>query len=238
MSQPKIAIVTGAGSGIGRDTAVLLAEAGYDLALAARTESALRDTAEMIGEEFEGRRETLVVPTDLTDPDAVRNLIGRTLERFERVDALANVAGSAPLGPIEAITAESWRACVDTNLSSVVLTTAAIWPTLQRQKAGVVVNVSSLASVDPFPGFSMYAAAKIGVNMFTHCTAQEGKRHGIRAVAVAPGAVETAMLRQNFDEKTIPADKTLDPSVIAGVIRDCITGTRDFKPGETIVLAN
>lgn len=236
MSEPKTAIITGAGSGIGRDTAVLLAEAGYHVTLVARTESALHETAHMIHEEFDGRWDALVVPTDLTDPDAIRAMVDQTLERFGRIDALANVAGSAPLGPIHEIDHDAWRACVDTNLTSVVLTTAAVWPIFQQQKQGVIVNVSSMSSIDPFPGFAMYAAAKIGVNMFTLCTAREGKRYGVRAVAVAPGAVETAMLRQNFNEKVIPGDKTLDPAIVAGVIRDCIVGDRDFKPGETIVL--
>lgn len=236
MNESKTAIVTGAGSGIGRDTAVLLAEAGYHVTLVARTESKLDETARMIDEESKGKTGALAVPTDLTDADAIRRMVEKTLERFGRIDALANVAGSAPMGPIHEIDRDTWRACVDTNLTSVVLTTAAVWPTFEKQKHGTIVNVSSLASIDPFPGFSMYAAAKIGVNMFTQCTAREGKRYGVRAVAIAPGSVETAMLRQNFDEKMIPGDKTLDPAIVAGMIRDCITGDRDFKPGETIVL--
>jgi NAD(P)-dependent dehydrogenase (short-subunit alcohol dehydrogenase family) len=80
----------------------------------------------------------------------------------------------------------------------------------------------------------MYASAKAAVNMFTLCTAREGAAIGVRAVALAPGAVETSMLRGLFDEKAIPHDKTLTPEQVATVIRDCLTGARRFTSGETI----
>lgn len=235
MSESKVAIVTGAGSGVGRDTALLLCEAGFAVALVGRTESKLRETAALIENECDGAR-TLAVAADLCDAEAPQRVVERVLDAFGQVDALVNVAGAAPLQPIERITPEAWRQNVDINLSAPVLLTAAIWPAFKRQKSGVVVNVSSMASIDPFPGFSIYAAAKTGLNMFTRTTADEGRKIGVRAVAVAPGAIETPMLRQNFSEKVIPADKALDPAVVAGVIRDCITGARDFKPGEVIVL--
>ena len=83
-----------------------------------------------------------------------------------------------------------------------------------------MVNVSSMASIDPFPGFATYAAAKIGV----------------KAVAVAPGAVETPMLRSMFNEQMIPKDKALSPEQVAKIITDCITGERAFTSGETIAV--
>jgi len=95
---------------------------------------------------------------------------------------------------------------------------------------------SSMAAFDPFRGFNMYGAAKAAVNLFTKATADEGKRINLNAVAVGPGAVETDMLRDNFSEKAIPKDMTLDPAEVAAVLRDCITGDRDFEPGETILL--
>ena len=116
--------------------------------------------------------------------------------------------------------------------------TAMVWPTFRERGGGIIVNVSSMASVDPFPGFSIYAAAKTGLNMFTQVTADEGKTLGISAVAVAPGAVETPMLRSLFDEQTIPVENTLPPQRIADVICDCITGDRSFESGETILVKN
>ncbi len=230
MAEEKIAILTGAGSGIGRAVAVRLGAAGYCVVLVSRSREMLEQTAELV------QGDTFVYPADVSEPDAVGMLVEDVMASFGRVDALVHVAGFAELMPIDKITPEHWRKTVDVNLGAAVLLTAAVWPTFTEQRSGVVVNVSSMASIDPFPGFATYAAAKIGVNMFTKCTASEGEAIGVRAVAVAPGAVETPMLRSMFDEAMIPADKVLDPHVVADVICDCVTGERAFENGETILL--
>jgi NAD(P)-dependent dehydrogenase (short-subunit alcohol dehydrogenase family) len=235
----KVAIVTGAGSGVGRETALLMADAGYAVVLVARTESTLEETAEYVRAEAAGASVTLVRPTDVSDSAAVAELVADTLAEFDRIDALANCAGSAPLQPIEKITDEVLEAALAVNLKSVVYLTRACWPTFRKQKnagGAAICNVSSMASLDPFPGFNVYAAAKAGVNLFTKATADEGKKINVTAAAVAPGAIETPMLRENFPAKAIPESKTLDPLLVAGVIRDVLTGQRDFKPGETISL--
>lgn len=239
MIQRQTALITGAGSGIGRATAVLLAECGYDLALMARTESALRKTAELAGEraaEADRDIRTLVTPGDVTRPEDCRRVVDEAAEHLGGIDALANVAGAAPRLPIEEVTEDVWRRCIDTNLSAIIYLITASWPVFARQRRGIVVNVSSLASIDPFPGFGIYASAKAGVNMFTKCMAREGEPIGLQAVAVAPGAVETPMLREIFDESIIPKHMALAPTDVAAVIRDCIIGKRRFEPGETIVL--
>jgi NAD(P)-dependent dehydrogenase (short-subunit alcohol dehydrogenase family) len=228
-------MVTGAGSGVGREAAMLLAAEGYDTALVGRTESKLQDTANQIKRESK-RAVCEVLPVDLADAAATAGLVDRVLDRLGRIDALANVAGFAPLMPIERVTADVWRECIDANLSYVVQLTAAVWPVMSRQRGGVIVNVSSMSSVDPFPGLAIYATAKAGLNMFTRCTAREGSEVGIKAVAIAPGAIETPMLRSLFDQTALPPDKTLDPIVVGRLIRDCITGRRDFEPGQTIQL--
>ncbi len=230
MADDKITIVTGAGSGIGRASAVRLGAAGYCVVLVSRRRDKLEETAELVD------GETFVYPADLSESDAIKTLVEDVLTSFGRIDALINVAGHAELLSIDQITPEHWRRTIDINLTAAVLLTAAVWPTFKAQESGVVVNVSSMASIDPFPGFSTYAAAKIGLNMFTQCTAQEGEAIGVKAVAVAPGAVETPMLRSMFDEQMIPVDKTLDPAEIAQVICQCVTGERTFKNGETILL--
>ncbi len=235
MSEAPTAIVTGAGSGIGRSTALLLAESGYACVLVGRTESKLRETAEMVAAESPEAK-TLVHPADVSDESAIKGVIDATLAAFDHIDAIANVAGYAPLGPIARLETDEYRKCLAINLDPVVFITRAAWPTFKQQKRGVVVNVSSMASVDPFTGFNVYGAAKAAVNIFTKATADEGKRINLKAVAVGPGAVETPMLRGNFSEKAIPTDMTLDPAEVAAVIRDCITGTRDFEPGETILM--
>ncbi|NBC10627.1 MAG: SDR family NAD(P)-dependent oxidoreductase [Planctomycetes bacterium] len=237
MSEKKIAIVTGAGSGIGRSTALLLAEAGYTTVLVGRTESKLEETAKLIAEESPDAQ-TMVHAADVTDEEAVQALIDAVVEKHERIDVIANVAGYAPLGPIARLETDEYRKCLAANLDSVVFMTRAAWPVFKKQKSGFIANVSSMASVDPFTGFNVYGAAKAGVNLFTKATADEGKRIKLNAVAVGPGAVETEMLRDNFSEKAIPKDMTLDPAEVAAVIRDCITGDRDFERGETILLAS
>lgn len=226
------AIVTGAGSGIGRSTAKLLSNTGYDIVLVGRTLSKLEETAaDLAGN-------SLCVDADIANPAECERIIRQSLDQFSRIDAIANVAGNAPSLPISESTAENWRACIDTNLTAIVHLTAQAWPTFTAQQSGVIVNVSSLASIDPFPGFAMYASAKAGVNMFTKVTAREGEAVGVKAFSVAPGAVETPMLRSLFDESMIPKENTLSPDAIAQVIVDCIIGKRDSDNGHTIQVPN
>ncbi len=230
MSENKIAIVTGAGSGIGRAVAQRLGFDGYCVVLVSRRREMLEQTAESVD------GDTFVYPADVADPDAVTMLIEDVIASFGRIDVLVHAAGYAEVLPIEEVTLEHWRKTIDINLSAAVMLTNAVWPTFKEQNAGMIVNVSSMASIDPFPGFATYAAAKIGLNMFTQCTASEGEPINVKAVAVAPGAVETPMLRSMFDESMIPEDKTLTPEAVAEVICDCITGEQAFTNGQTIVL--
>ncbi len=232
--QPTV-IITGAGSGIGRSAALLLAEAGYACVLAGRTAEKLSETASMVLEESP-QAQLLIYPADVSSEVAVQGLISEALGHFGRIDAIANIAGVALLGPIARLETDAYRHCLAVNLDSVVFITRAAWPTFKQQKRGTIVNVSSMASVDPFTGFNVYGAAKAAVNIFTKATADEGQRINLKAVAVAPGAVETPMLRASFSEKAIPTENTLDPAEVAAVIRDCITGAREYENGGTILL--
>ena len=231
-SDKPVVIITGAGSGVGRDLAALMAEAGYRCVLAARTAKSLEETAALAATEVPGA-ECLVVPTDVADPDAVNKLVSETLRHFGRIDALANIAGYAPLQPIQRIEDETLERCTAVNFNAVVYATRAVWPTFKTQKSGVVCNVSSMGAFDPFTGFNIYGAMKAAVNIFTKATADEGKRLNVNAYAIAPGAIETPMLRENFSEKAIPAENTLDPMDVAAAIRDCLTGKTDMVSGET-----
>lgn len=231
MTDQPVAIVTGAGSGIGRATALRLSAAGHHTVLVGRTAAKLEQTRALL---VPGCAAADVETVELSKSEAVRDLVRRVADRHGRIDAIANVAGDAPLLPIERVTADIWRRCIDTNLSAIVDMTAAVWPVFRRQQAGTVVNVSSLASFDPFPGFAIYASAKVAVNMFTRCTASEGAAIGVRAVCIAPGAVETPMLRALFPEAQLPRASALDPDTVAALICDCISGKRSFEAGETI----
>lgn len=230
MGDHPVAIVTGAGSGIGRATAARLAAAGHHVVLAARTEAALRETADQI----EGDA-ALVRPTDVSDPDACSALLADVTEQCGRLDVLANVAGYAELSPIRETTNDMWRTTIDANLSSVLYLTRAAWPLMSRA-GGIIINISSVAAKDPFPGFAAYATAKAGLNMLTLMTAREGESSGVKAVGIGPGAVETPMLRGLFSTDQLPESATLDPDDIAVAVRDVVTGARSFTSGETFYI--
>lgn len=236
MPPQSAAIITGAGSGIGRATAERLAAAGWAVVLAGRTESKLRQTADRIIEQSGEDHPVLIHPADLSDPAPCEALIAAAEDRFGRIDALVHAAGFATVAPISETTPNLWRTILDSNLSAAAYLTHAVWPTLTRQRSGVIVNVSSMSAIDPFPGFAAYASAKAAVNMLTRVTADEGAAINVRAVAIAPGAVETPLLRSMFNEQTIPPDQCLPPDAIAALIFDCITGRRTFDPGEVITI--
>lgn len=233
MSESKVAIITGAGSGVGQDTAILLAETGFNVVLVGRTREKLEQTAKAIQEQTNDV-ETFVLPADVADENGPKTIIDQTLERFGRIDALINNAGYALNQPIAKTDLQTWRKVIDINTTGPIMLTTLALPVMQQQKSGIIVNISSLAAYDPFPGFGLYAPAKAALTMFTQCTGQEAKKIGVKAVGLALGAVETDMLRGMFNEKMLPTTKTLDPMVVAEIIRDCVTGERSFKNGETI----
>src|SRR4029079_9090658 len=106
---------------------------------------------------------------------------------------------------------------IDTNLSSAFYLAKALWDTFKKQHAGCIVNISSMAARDPFPGFLAYGAAKAGLNLLSLVLAREGAQHVIRSYAIAPGAVETEMFRPIMSKEQWPSEKTLDPADVARV---------------------
>lgn len=229
MSLP-VAIVTGASRGIGRATAEELSRRGYRLALAARS----RDDLEVVRSSL--KTDSISSPTDITDPAQVDRLVEQTLAQFGQVDAVVNNAGVAPVLSIEQMTVQQWHEVINTNLSSTFYLCKAAWAALKRQ-GGVIVNLSSISSRDPFAGFSAYAAAKAGINLLSLALAREGEPHGIRVHTVAPGAVETGMFRALMSHEKWSADKTLPPEEVARVIAGCITGELRHTSGEVIFLS-
>ncbi len=213
MLDSRVVIVTGAGRGIGRATCRRFAAAGDQVVAAARTAVQLEETCEAV--EREGGA-CMVVVCDLVRPDEVGGLIETAREALGRVDVLVNNAGVAVTRPIDEIDADSFARMQAVNVDAVFHACHAVWPIMREQGGGVIINVSSIAAYDPFPGFGTYGASKAWVNAFTRGLAEEGRPLNIRAFAVAPGAVDTEMMRAAIPD--FPADKALDPSAVAEMI--------------------
>jgi NAD(P)-dependent dehydrogenase (short-subunit alcohol dehydrogenase family) len=222
-----VAIVTGAGRGIGRATAVELSSRGFRLALVSRTRTQLEETSRSLSTECH------ILEGDVTDSVFCEHVARETLARFSRIDALVNNAGLAPALSLEATDDNTWRAVIDTNLSSAFYLSRSCWPALKASR-GAIVNLSSEAARDPFPGFIAYAPAKAAVNMLTLALHREGKPHGIRVHAVAPGATETQMLRGLVSTDHLPPDQALDPRDVARTIAACLAGDLRHTSGEVI----
>jgi NAD(P)-dependent dehydrogenase (short-subunit alcohol dehydrogenase family) len=222
-----LAIITGAGRGIGRATAIELSSRGFDCVLVARSREQLETVASEV------KTKSLICPGDVTDVAFVQKTVADALATFGRLDAVVNNAGLAPAKSIEETDVETWHAVIDTNLSSAFYFAKAAWTALKASR-GAIVNLGSEAIRDPFPGFLAYASAKAGVNMLTQVLHREGREHGIRAYCVAPASVETEMLRKLVTEDQVGKDKTLAPEDVAKTIAACIAGDLRFASGETI----
>ena len=227
MEKP-VAIVTGASRGIGLATARELAARGYRLTLVARSEADLKKAAEScLG--------ALIVPADVSREADVDRVVSQTLDAMGRVDALVNNAGLAIMKPIDEFTTDEWHATIDVNLSAAFFLCRKLWPVWRRQGGGgVVVNVSSIAARDPFPGFAAYGAAKAGLNILGQALAGEGAEIGVRVHTVAPAATETAMLRSLFTEAQYESSKTMAPVDVARIIVQCICGDLKYTSGQVI----
>lgn len=224
-----VAIITGASSGIGRAAALGLNALGWSLALVGRARARLDQTAQHCAD-------ALVIEADLSAPDAPERVVDATIARFARLDALVNNAGAGSLVPIDQTSPALLESVFALNTFAPALLIARAWEHLAASGAGRIVQVSSLATVDPFPGFFVYAASKAAVESQARSCAIEGAALGIRAFAVAPGAVETPLLRTIVSSDELPQAACLSPELVAEVIVQCVSGQRDAESGRTILL--
>jgi NAD(P)-dependent dehydrogenase (short-subunit alcohol dehydrogenase family) len=192
-TRPKIALVTGAGSGIGRAVALALIKEGYAVALAGRRAETLEETAHL--SEASPVR-PLAVPTDVRDPESVRALFERTQEAFGRLDLLFNNAGvNVPGVPLEDLAVEQWRSIVDTNLTGVFLCTQQAIRLMKRQKpgGGRIINNGSISATAPRPDSAPYTATKHAITGLTKSTSLDGRKYDIACGQIDIGNAATEM---------------------------------------------
>ena len=205
----RVAIVTGAGSGVGRASALALLNEGYAVALAGRREALLLEAADESGA---GER-ALVVRTDVADPEAVANLFAQTKARFGRLDVLFNNAGrgAAPV-PLEELAIDKWRAVVDVNLTGAFLCTQEAFRMMKAQapRGGRIINNGSISAHTPRPNSAPYTATKHGMTGLTKAIALDGRPHDIACGQIDIGNALTAMTAR-MDAGVLQADGSSAP---------------------------
>src|SRR5437899_8298134 len=199
----RVAVVTGASSGIGEATAVALADAGFGVLLAARRSDRIEALASRIG------GDALAVTCDVSDDAAAHSLIDRAKSELGRVDVLVNNAGVMLLGPITGADTEEWRRVVGANLLGLRYCTHAALPVMQEQGGGHIVNVSSVAGRTARLGFGVYNATKWGVVAFSEALRQEALHSNVRVTVVEPGFVETELQGHNTNPIVVEATEKM-----------------------------
>ncbi len=237
----KVAIVTGAGRGLGRTIAVALNEAGAAVVVASRTRDELD---RFVAEAQDAGREALAVPTDVTDEHAVDALVTATVERFGRIDIVVNNSGIVDTSPLLDQAPETWDRVVATNLRGTYLVTRAAGRHLTAQGAGKVVNIASNFALMGIANHAAYSASKAAVIAFTRAMAVEWARFGVQVNAIAPGYFETdlnAAMRADDDMmsrvlRAIPARRMGTPDELRPWILLLAGSASDFMTGEVVVI--
>jgi NADP-dependent 3-hydroxy acid dehydrogenase YdfG len=193
----KVALVTGASSGIGAATALALAGAGVKVGIAARRTDRLE---ELKAEITEKGGEALVIEMDVVDPASVEAGVKKLIDAYGAIDILFNNAGLMPLSDIDQFKTAEWLRMVDVNVKGLLNTTATVLPQMIKQHSGHIFNTSSIAGRKVFKGLSVYCATKHAVTAFSDGLRMEvGQKHNIRVTCIQPGAVATELYDQITD---------------------------------------
>lgn len=213
----KVALITGGGSGVGQSTARLFIEQGAKVAIAGRDAAKLKKAAAAIS----GGDKILAVPTDVSDPAQVKNLVEQTTRHFGRIDILVNNAGTnLKARRMRELTLEAWNQLIRTNLDGAFFCIKAVLPQMLERKDGVIVNVNSISGKRPYPlAGAGYAAAKFGMHALAGCLANEELESGIRVSSIYPGEIDTPILEvRPTPVTTEQRAKILKPEDVANAI--------------------
>jgi NAD(P)-dependent dehydrogenase (short-subunit alcohol dehydrogenase family) len=190
MAEQKVAIVTGAGTGIGKAVSLALAKDGYAVVLAGRRADKLDETKKEAG-----NAKTLAVPTDVSDPESIKALFARTKKEFGRLDLLFNNAGIGAAGLLEDLSVEQWKAVVDTNLTGSFLCTQEAFKIMKDQnpRGGRIINNGSISAHTPRPNSAPYTSTKHAITGLTKATSLDGRKYDIACGQIDIGNAATPM---------------------------------------------
>lgn len=237
----KVAIVTGAGRGLGRSMAQMLSQAGAHVVVASRTASELDS---FVAEAAARGAQALAVPTDVTDEAAVQNLVAQAIQAFGRVDIVVNNSGIVDTVPLLEQSAEAWDRVIATNLRSVFLLTKTVGPHLIEQESGKIINIASNFALMGVANHASYGASKAAVINFTKSMAVEWAKHGIQVNAIAPGYFATDLnAEMRADEemtrkvlRATPARRMGNAAELGPWVLLLAGAESDFMTGEVIVI--
>ncbi len=228
----KIAIITGAGKGLGEDTARVLAAEGAKVIVCSRNKNDLIKVCHDISSKG-GYCEYSVV--DVTSESKVNKFIDQIIKRHKKIDIIINNAGYVnKWEPIEKNTPEDFDACFKTNLYSIFYFMKKALPIMKKQKEGAIINISSFAGKRGVPNIAAYSASKFAVIGLTQSVAKESKESNIYCISVCPGGMDTQMRVKLLGNED--AHKQQSPEFVAGVIRDILVGKTKVPNGGDIVI--
>jgi short-subunit dehydrogenase len=213
------ALITGASSGIGRATAIALAQADRDLVLVSRSPEKLADLAQELADTGV---QVKTVALDLAALSQVKPALETAIADIGPIDLLINNAGMGYTGPLATMPLEDWQQVMDLNLTSALLCMQAVLPGMRDRGSGTILNIASVAAYNAFPDWGAYSVSKAGLVTLSKILAAEERANGIRVMVVAPGAVNTPLWDTDTVQADFPRDTMLTPDIVAQAIVNAV----------------